>query len=545
MFGKENKSKFKIIKYMKISFITAMALTILLMPSCTKKILDDALPQTNIANDQWGSTTDLERLIAGAYYGMTSYEGFRGVVGLPHAHEAYLSDDAYLHDNGVTGDWELDLYNRVNTRNDMGIHRLIWQGPYQAVALCNEVIGWVAKNGAFKDQFGPTWTDRLVGEGHFLRAYIYFTMVRMHAPAFGASAGNEAKSIILMTEPSKDPFPNKARSSVKEVYDLILSDLATAIDKLPDGYRVGIDPLEYQDRATRDAARFLLARVYFQMKDFAKAKEQCDLVLNSNRYTLTEDPIQAWNKSGLNQKGRETVWQYVQYSTSQQQWKGTVTGASMGFTARGNNNINDGRIKSPSDAFLTEVGWTPATFTITNLPSAPPPAVIPTANNYNIVSTDRRLTQLWKAIPAGFDPRPEFTGYTRTYVWCNKFNRLPTGNNNLTSLPLMRSAELYLARAIIRLRDGDRNGATDDLNAVRQRAGLAAITAVDITEAMIHTERRKELIFEQDRLYYLQALGINIPPGDRTGTAPVDWKSNVFAMPIPAYETERNPNANN
>jgi hypothetical protein len=370
-------------------------------------------------------------------------------------------------------------------------------------------------------------------------------MVRMHAPAFGATANNEAKSIILMTEPSKDPFPNKARSTVKEVYDLLVSDLTTAIAKLPDGFRSGIDPIEYQDRATRDAARFLLARVYFQMKDFAKAKEQCDIVLNSNRYTLTEDPIQAWNKSGLNQKGRETVWQYVQYSTSQQQWKGTVTGASMGFTSRGNNNINGGRIKSSSDAFLTEVGWAPGTFTITNLPSAPPPGVIPTANNFNIVSTDRRLAQLWKAIPAGFDPRPEFTGYTRTYVWCNKFNRLPTGNNNLTSLPLMRSAELYLTRAIIRLRDGDRNGAADDLNAVRVRAGLTAVAAADVTEAMIHTERRKELIFEQDRLYYLQALGINIPPGDRTGVAPIDWKSDVFAMPIPAYETDRNPNANN
>ena len=529
----------------KLIIIQGLAAATLLLPACTKQILDDARPQTNLATDQWGSTSDLERLIAGAYYGMTSYEGFRGVVGLPHTHEAYLSDDALLHDNGVTDDWSRDLYNRVNTRNDMGIHRNIWQGPYQTVALCNEIIGWVDKNGPFKDQFGPLWTNRIVGEALFLRAYVYFTMVRMHAPAFGASANNDAKSIILMTEPSKDPFPNKGRSTVKEVYDLLLSDLNRAIALLPDGFRTGIDPIEYQDRATRDAARFLLARVYFQMKDLPRAKAQCDTVLNTNRYTLTEDPIQAWNKSGLNQRGRETVWQYIQYSTSQQQWKGTVTGASMGFTNRGNNNINGGRILSASNAFLTEAGWTPGSFTITALPSAPPPGVIPNATNFNINSTDRRLSQLWKAIPAGFDPRPEFTGYTTTFVWCNKFNRWPGGNNNLTSLPLMRSAELYLTRAFILFREGNRTAAAADLNAVRTRAGLAAIDPAVLTEDMIHTERRRELIMEQDRLYYLQAVGLPIPAGDRANTAPLDWKSDKIAMPIPAYETDRNPNANN
>jgi hypothetical protein len=268
-------------------------------------------------------------------------------------------------------------------------------------------------------------------------------------------------------------------------------------------------------------------------------------VLNSNRYTLTEEPIQAWNKSGLNQRGRETVWQYVQYSTSQQQWKGTVTGASTGFTSRGNNQINGGRILSASNAFLTEAGWSPGSFTITALPSAPPPGVIPTANNFNINSTDRRLSQLWKAIPAGFDPRPEYTGYTNTFVWCNKFNRWTGGNNNLTSLPLMRSAELYLTRAFILFRAGDRTGAAADLNAVRTRAGLAAIDAATLTENMIHVERRREMAMEQDRLYYLQAVGLPIPAGDRANTPALDWKTDKIAMPIPAYETDRNPNANN
>jgi hypothetical protein len=109
----------------------------------------------------------------------------------------------------------------------------------------------------------------------------------------------------------------------------------------------------------------------------------------------------------------------------------------------------------------------------------------------------------------------------------------------------MRSAELYLTRALLRFREGDLTGAAADLNAVRVRAGLTAIPVSSLTENMIHIERRREMIFEQDRLFYLQAIGRDIPPGDRVGVAPLDWRSNKIAMPIPASETNLNPNAGN
>jgi tetratricopeptide (TPR) repeat protein len=367
-------------------------------------------------------------------------------------------------------------------------------------------------------------------------------MVRMHGLPYGAD--NSSRSIILKTTPSKEPFPNPAPATVQQVYDQILADLHRAATLLPTAYRSIIDPLEYQDRANRAAAHFLLARVYFQMKNLPKAKQFADSVLTGNRFPLNQDPIEAWNKTGLGQKGNEVVWQYVQYSTSQQQWKSSPMGYMFGFTNRGNNSINGGRLISASDAFLNEVGWSPSNFTIANLPNGTPPAVIGNATNFNITGNpDKRLTQLWKAIPAGYDPRPEYTPYTRTYVWSNKTNRNTTGSNLLWSIPLMRSAEMYLTRAYIRFTDGDKTGAAADLNAVRQRAGLPAIAAADITADMIHKERMRELAFEDDRLYYLQAIGQPIPPGDRN-EPPLDWKSPRFKIPLPNIETDINPNAN-
>ncbi len=528
---------------MKRIIYCSLVLAALLTTSCKKEWLDKAQPQTNLATDQWGSTSDLERLIAGAYYGISGYQGFRGIVGLQHNHEALLSDIGFLHKNAVTGDFENALYDRnLGIRNDVGLYNNMWQGAYMGLALSNEIIGWVDKNGAFKDQYGPLWTDRIVGEALFLRAWIHFTMVRMHGLPFGAD--NNSKSIILKTTPSKEPFPNPGRATVKEVYDQIIADLNKAATLLPTAYRPNVDPLEYQDRANRSAAHFLLARVYFQMKDLPKSKQFCDSVLNSNRFPLNQDPIEAFNKTGLAARGNEVVWQYVQYSTSQQQWKSSPMGYMFNFTNRGSNTLNNGRLISASDAFLNQVGWSEASLTIANLPAGTPPAVQPNANNFNIVNSDKRLAQLWKAIPAGYDPRPEYTTYNRTYVWSNKTNRNTAGSNLLWSIPFMRSAELHLTRAYILFTQNDRTGAAADVNAVRQRAGLAPIAAADLTVNMIHEERMRELAFEDDRLYYLQAISAPIPPGDRTGVAPLDWKSPTLVIPLPNIETDVNPGAN-
>jgi hypothetical protein len=48
--------------------------------SCEEKFFDSARQQTNLATDQWGSTLDLERLVAGAYYAISSYAGFGGCM---------------------------------------------------------------------------------------------------------------------------------------------------------------------------------------------------------------------------------------------------------------------------------------------------------------------------------------------------------------------------------------------------------------------------------------------------------------------------------
>jgi hypothetical protein len=94
---------------------------------------------------------------------------------------------------------------------------------------------------------------------------------------------------------------------------------------------------------------------------------------------------------------------------------------------------------------------------------------------------------------------------------------------------------MLLTRAIILFRDGNAARALDDLNMVRQRAGLDPLSS--LTEGAIHNERIKELGFEGDRLRYLQALERAIPPGDREAS-PLPYPQETLFWKIPINEED-------
>jgi hypothetical protein len=88
------------------------------------------------------------------------------------------------------------------------------------------------------------------------------------------------------------------------------------------------------------------------------------------------------------------------------------------------------------------------------------------------------------------------------------------------------------------------------LNKVRERAWdeeIAGIpyassesfmTSENITEEEIHLERVRELAFEGDRLPYLQALQLAVPPGDRVDTPPVDFPYEGLYWTLPQKELD-------
>ncbi len=111
---------------------------------------------------------------------------------------------------------------------------------------------------------------RTTGEAKFIRALCHFDAVRGWAHPYGFTPGNTHPGVAIRNRSSPENLP---RSTVGEVYNFILQDLADAQEVLPEINDV---------YATKWAALALEAEVRFQMQDYEKAHELANQVIESN-----------------------------------------------------------------------------------------------------------------------------------------------------------------------------------------------------------------------------------------------------------------------
>jgi hypothetical protein len=172
------------------------------------------------------------------------------------------SDDAFATPNYGADGHQLASYTFDPTLwsiNDL------WTNAYITINKANIVL----------DRVPPIVMDvaernRVLGEAHYLRALMYFQLVRM----FG--------DVPLMEHEAKSVADAKiARTPAAQVYALIVSDLQTAMNDLPPSYS-GAD----LGRATSGAATSLLAKVYLNQKDYNNAAKFAGQVMSSGQYSL-------------------------------------------------------------------------------------------------------------------------------------------------------------------------------------------------------------------------------------------------------------------
>lgn len=141
----------------------------------------------------------------------------------------------------------------------------VWSNSYITINRANIVL----------DRVPPIVMDtvqrnRVLGEAHFLRALMYFNLVRMFGDV--PLIQHEVASVAASQVP---------RTPAAQVYALIESDLKTAMAQLPASYS-GADV----GRATAGAAQSLLAKVYLTRQDWGDAAQQAGAVIASGRYAL-------------------------------------------------------------------------------------------------------------------------------------------------------------------------------------------------------------------------------------------------------------------
>lgn len=343
----------------------------------------------------------------------------------------------------------------------------IWTEAYAGINSANGVI----ENVPLIQEIDPVLQERIVGEAKFLRALNYFMLVRL----WGGVPIRE-QQIKGVSEVLELP-----RSSATDVYQLIIRDLMDAEAVLPT--REGYDAFEGANtgRATRGAARALLAKVYLQKgatpavsegNDFAESLNYANLVVNEENYVLVEDYRSIFD---INTENSDEVIFDIQ-QTSVENLGGDLSGHVV-----------------PRGSGLGRRSW--GNFH----------AEVPFFSNY---ATDDQRTESfileYDTVVYDVDNFEE-DGYVLDGPGFFKLAELdPSIGANAQERPnkvLLRYADVLLmaAEAANEVNNGPTAEAYNYINQVRQRAGIPDLTPglnyAQFRDSLF-TDRRKELIFE-------------------------------------------------
>lgn len=160
-----------------------------------------------------------------------------------------------------------------------------WSTGYTRIRRLNEFLYGLQHYSKIADD------KRLVyeAEAKFIRAYVYFWLVRLHG------------SVILMKELNDHTKKDIPRSSEDDCYNFIASDLQFAVEHLPKTWKT-IEGGKYDGKATKGAALSLLARVWLyaaSIAEFDKKQFNHDLLTGipagkaQDYYTNSKNAAQA------------------------------------------------------------------------------------------------------------------------------------------------------------------------------------------------------------------------------------------------------------
>lgn len=189
-----------------------------------------------------------------------------------------------LRGDRFTGDYA-EIYKRQNSIFG-GIRDAMYLKAYKVIDRANVALENLS--------IATTQKDFIEGQAKFFRGMSHFELVRLFAQPWGYTPDNSHPGIPLRTVSAAQPLN---RATVKEVYDQVIADLKSADDLLPAAPANG----KFYT-ATKWAAKAYLAKVYFQMNDFANAFKYADEVIKSNKFQLDDNYDKRFSQ-GLSTEG--------------------------------------------------------------------------------------------------------------------------------------------------------------------------------------------------------------------------------------------------
>lgn len=339
----------------------------------------------------------------------------------------------YLPADNVIFNGTLNQFNQIDQvafTPDNPIITDAWSSAYRVINGANNVLAAVPGVSDLTD----AQRSQFRGEAYFLRALAYFDLGR----AWGG--------VPIKLTPTRGSAEGVGlqRATLAQTYAQVQTDIDSAIALLPEAAS--------RNRAVKNAARALNARLALYKREWAQAEAFATQVITNSSYALVA-PYRAFSTAPF--LSQESIFE-LSYSN-----------------ANPNNQWNN---------------WYPSSLggQYTLRPSA---GLITLANDVTIGGG--RSSLLASTTSGG-----------QTFIYGNLYNRSAQRDDPAY---VLRIAEQYLIRAEARAQLNNLTGAAADLNAVRARAGLLPTTAATQDELLlaIENERRLEFAFEAHRWFDL------------------------------------------
>lgn len=466
--------------------------------SCSDSYLDTE-SKTNLTDGSFYKTVaDMEMALIGCYDG---YQRTTSDGGVAHYVTSELLSDNCFGGTGNTdgrGYQALDRFDITQSPSDNNIFNQTWISYYAGIFRCNTLLTKMEASD-WSDQAATV--NRIAGEARFIRALLYFDLVRLF------------ERVPLLTAPTTDNVP---QADPTDTYKLIVEDLKFAGANIPADAYPKAKASENDGRVTSFAAKALLARVYLFYTGYY-AKDDLDVtkaevlagledIVDSGEFDLLTTYKEMWpaasyipnaddnklDKSGYAGAGNVEVI-FAEKFNNTSDYNGMVDG-NRWLVMLGMRNTN----WSPYGK-----GWGACT-------------VNPKLVNAFAANDQRKTASIIdiakEGIEAKYDKKDqrEYTGYSNKKYTPTALpdGTSDTGGDNDFQISqdqdyiIIRYADVLLMAAEL-----GSNNAQNYYDQVRKRAGLTTKT---VSQANIMEERRFEFAFEGLRYWDLLRQGLDV-----------------------------------
>lgn len=495
----------------KIFYITILTFltSAMFVISCKKGQLD--VPVQGKTTEELALTDPnaADKLVVGVYNNLY----LTGTLGLKLVVIADVTSDdsdkgSVSTDPGFDGIF-LDNFSYTPNTN---IFNDFWVDNYKGISSANKALSVLEES-----TIDEGIKNRLMGEARFIRALLYFNMVR----TFGGVI--KLTRVPTLAEANNDEF--QTRASKEEIYKVITDDLLFGATNLPtkgtEGATVG--------RATKGAAQALLSKVYLYQENWQGAYDMSQAVMQQN-YDLAPVYADIFREKGVN--NIESIFE-VQTGNYANQVGG---GLSCDAVSK-----NYSSFQGPRGSFATQTigGQTYGSGDLgfgLNTPSsnlADAYELNDVRKNGTIIFTsDVATTTLWDgfvlpARPATVNERYNYKGYHSPFLETKSCLGINDKDSKPKNIRVIRFAEVLLINAEAAAHIGQ--DALTPLRRVRARAGLLNTTSATVAD--IWKERRVELAMEADRFFDLVRTGQAATVLNALGKPFITGKHELFPIP--------------